>query len=343
MNTAEVSRSQALAHIDDGAQLWNEWRSRDGILTLDLRDANLRGHDLSTYNFQQADLRGANLREAFLRNSDLTRSLLSGADLSGAALEAATLIDADARGAYLLYASAAGSNMSRANLNGANLTGADLQRANLKSTILLETILADCNLSDVEHLESCDQPGPSVVDHRTYVRSGGLPLSFMRACGLPDSVIEGYAASLTLRPSCFLSYSAHDERFAKKLYASLQESGVRCWFASEDLDIGAKIRPALDTEILSRDAFIVILSAHSISSPWVEKEVETAFERAYRGEFMSILPIRLDDAVLNANQPWAADLRRSRYIGDFSKWEDSSAYGNALERLLRGLRSKVAS
>jgi hypothetical protein len=66
--------------------------------------------------------------------------------------------------------------MSRANLNGANLTGADLQRANLKSTILLETILADCNLSDVEHVESCDQPGPSVVDHRTCVRSGGLPL-----------------------------------------------------------------------------------------------------------------------------------------------------------------------
>jgi TIR domain len=52
------------------------------------------------------------------------------------------------------------------------------------------------------------------------------------------------------------------------------------------------------------DAFVVILSANSIKSSWVEKEVETAFERAYTSSLKFLLPIRLDDAVLKTNRAW---------------------------------------
>jgi hypothetical protein len=35
---------------------------------------------------------------------------------------------------------------------------------------------------------------------------------------------------------------------------------------------------------------------------------------------------------------WAADIRRTRHIGDFTRWKEHDAYTKALERLLRDLR-----
>src|SRR5262249_26786255 len=46
--------------------------------------------------------------------------------------------------------------------------------------------------------------------------------------------------------SCFISYSSKDEAFVERLYADLQNKGVRCWFAPHDMPIGAKIIDALD-------------------------------------------------------------------------------------------------
>ena len=37
---------------------------------------------------------------------------------------------------------------------------------------------------------------------------------------------------------------------------------------------------------------------------------------------------------------WAADIRRSRHIGDFRRWKGHDAYRKALERLLRDLKVK---
>src|SRR4051812_26988295 len=187
MNAERVSRDATLARLNGGVENWNKWRHEHANLAVDLKKSNLARRDLSAFNLQRTDLRGTNLREANLVQADLRLAALSGADLSGAALDRSQLVHADLRGAYLMYANAEGSDMFGANLNGANLTGANLQRANLNSTILLETVLVDCNLSDVEGIEFCDQPGPSIVDHRTYVRSGGLPLAFLRSCGLPGN------------------------------------------------------------------------------------------------------------------------------------------------------------
>jgi hypothetical protein len=57
-----------------------------------------------------------------------------------------------------------------------------------------------------------------------------------------------------------------------------------------------------------------------------------------RREKRSVLfPIRLDNAVMDATQAWAADLRRTRHIGDFAHWKDHDSYQNGLKRLLRDL------
>ena len=71
----------------------------------------------------------------------------------------------------------------------------------------------------------------------------------------------------------------------------------------------------------------------------MEKEVETAFEREHREKRMVLFPIRLDDDVMQTDQAWAADIRRTRHIGDFTEWQIHTDYSKAFERLMRDLKA----
>lgn len=139
---------------------------------------------------------------------------------------------------------------------------------------------------------------------------------------------------------CFISYSHKDEEFAQQLYADLQKHNVRCWYAPEDIKIGDKIRSTIEQSIQTREKLLLVLSTHSIDSAWVEKEVETAFEKEQKLKQLVLFPIRLDSAVMDTDQAWAADIRRMRHIGDFSQWHNPDAYQKALSRLLRDLKAK---
>jgi len=46
----------------------------------------------------------------------------------------------------------------------------------------------------------------------------------------------------------------------------------------------------------------------------------------------------LDEAVFNTTDQWAHDIKRSRHIGDFTRWKEHDAYQKSLERLLRDLK-----
>jgi hypothetical protein len=90
------------------------------------------------------------------------------------------------------------------------------------------------------------------------------------------------------------------------------------------------------------DKLLIILSSNSIQSAWVVTEVEGAFEREHREKDRVVLfPIRLDDAVMQTNQAWAADIRRRRHIGDFSEWTNHVSYKKAFTRLLRDLKAEA--
>jgi len=106
------------------------------------------------------------------------------------------------------------------------------------------------------------------------------------------------------------------------------------------LKIGDKFRARIDESIRVYDKLMVILTEHSLASPWVEEEVEAALEneRKQRGKLV-LFPIRLDDAVMNTDQAWAPSRRRTRHIGDFQNWKDHDAFQKAFERLLRDLKA----
>jgi hypothetical protein len=232
---------------------------------------------------------------------------------------------------------------------------ADLINANLRSAILFDTDFSDAilmgtsfgnvDLSVAKGLEKANQRGPSTIGIDTiYLSQGNIPEAFLKGAGVPDSFLE-YSRSLVGKPieyySCFISYSSKDETFAKRLYADLQSSNVRCWFAPEDLKWGEHIRKGIDEAIQMHDKLLLILSKHSVASGWVEREVKTALARERKEKRTVLFPVRVDRAVFDSPFEWATEIRHERNIGNFTGWKNYDDYEKAFTRLLRDLKSEA--
>jgi hypothetical protein len=244
------------------------------------------------------------------------------------------------RRAALFRANLNEADLGEANLREASLSGANLTSANLSHGKLLKTVFGDTNLTDVRGLATCRHFGPSTLDHRTLAKSGPLPLAFLRGCGLPDTLID-YLPSLLNEPfqfySCFISYASKGHVFAERLYADLQNKGVRCWFAPEDMKIGDRLRPRIDETIRVYDKLLLVLSKAPVASQWVEQEVETALARERQQGTTVLFPVRIDNTVMASEAGWPALIRNTRNIGDFRRWKTHDTYQKAFTRLLRDL------
>lgn len=328
-----MANQQQLDLLRKGVNAWNTWRKQ-------LREIrpNLSGADLSDIDLNGANLSRTILNRAILIGTDLSGASLNGADLSGASLSGADLSEANLSRANLFR-----TNLSGANFSGASLFGTKFNNANLSQAIVGMTIFGNLDLRTVKGLETIYHEGPSSIGTDTISRSeGDIPDAFLRKAGLSDTFIT-YTRSLAQNPieyyTCFISYSSKDQEFAERLYVDLQNKGVRCWFASEDMKIGDKIRPHIDETIRLYDKLLVVLSEHSITSSWVAYEVEKALNKEPEGIPSVLFPIRLDQAVLTCTTVWAQDIRRTRHIGDFERWKEHDAYQKSLQRLLHALNS----
>ena len=320
--------------LKQGVENWNRWRTanKDIAIHPNLNGVNLHGVELDGANFEGTRLEAADLSEASLTNANfrgaiLNRINLNKADLSWGNLYFAMIQSADLRGADLQFV-----NLSRADLRDANIDGSKMQWS----------VLGYLDLRTVRGLEGVRHVGPSTIGLDTIFASNGqIPQAFLRGAGVPETFME-YIGSLAHKPfefySCFISYSSQDQEFADRLYADLQASGVRCWFAREDLKIGDKFRQRIDEAIRFHDKLLVVLSKSSVNSSWVEDEVEAAFARERKENKAVLFPIRLDDTVMRTDKAWAATLQRMRHIGDFSFWHNQKSYEKVFQRLLRDLQ-----
>jgi uncharacterized protein YjbI with pentapeptide repeats len=314
-----MANPEHLEILKQGVKVWNAWRRHNPNILPYLNDTDLSDIDLKGVHFRYTLLERVNFHHTNLSNADLIVANLRGADLHG-------------------------TNLYGADLRAANLSRADLCESNFTNAILGQTTFAENDLSQVKGVEMVRYDGPSYISIDTLYKSGGkIPEAFLRGCGVPDEFIT-YMRSLVANPiqfySCFISYSSKDQEFAERLYADLQNKGVRCWFAPEDLKIGDKIRDRIDESIRLRDKLLLILSENSIASDWVEHEVESALEEERQQGRTILFPIRLDDAVMESNKAWAGLIRRTRHVGDFTRWKDYDSYQKALDRLLRDLKAE---
>jgi hypothetical protein len=160
------------------------------------------------------------------------------------------------------------------------------------------------------------------------------------------SATNGHVTQGTDLYSCFISHSSEDATVVNKLNDDLNAAHIRSWYAPRDLRAGDALRPKIDRTIRLHDRLLLILSASSIASPWVESEVEAALEEErsrgelpeeLRGNPTVVFPIRIDDSVFSVHSGWPAFIRRTRHIADFTSWQDPASYRNALACLIRAL------
>jgi len=351
-----MANPEHLAILKQGVQTWNRWRKASSVVpdfsTTSLSGMNLRSADLTFGNLfltrmqhvdlSEADLSCASFVAADLTGATLTRARLNSCDFGHSKLDGATLCEADCGRAEFGLASLRGCSLIRTRLNGARFYETDLYGADLSGAHIGYTVFCDVDLSTVKGLTAIVHDRASGLSFRTLSHHQ-LPLSFLRGCGLPDQVIDYHpnlAGKASRFCSCFISYSMKDRSFSELVHAGLQREGTRCWFAPEDLKIGDPFRQRIDESIRLHDKLVLILSEHSVNSQWVQDEVEALLERERRENRLVLFPIRIDSAVVDADKPWAASIRRTRHIGDFSNWQKPASYQQAFQRLLRDLKAE---
>jgi len=214
-------------------------------------------------------------------------------------------------------------------------------------------VFADVDLTSVEGLLTVEHTGPSTIGTDTLRRCRGrVPREFLLGAGISDSLIEHAFPSnggASQFHSCFISYSTRDQGFGDRLYADLQNNGVRCWFAPHDIQGGKKLREQIGAAIRDYDRLLLILSDASMNSEWVNTEIANARQREIREKRRMLFPISL--VPFDRVKEWkafdadtgkdSAREIREYFIPDFSDWKDHDNYQQAFQKLLRDLKTEV--
>lgn len=303
--------------------------------------------------------KGVTANRANFEGYNLANAYFTGAKLTHGNFKRANLTNIDAKSAVFDWCDFTDAKMTNANLFAADLVFCKFIRSNLQKSYLVRTLLRHCNfngskLADAEFgdtdflnstfngatgLSRARHEFPSRLD--TDTMRGNLPLNFLRGVGLPDKAIKlsrVFAGKGVKYHSCFISYSTVDQKFADRIHTDLQDRDVRCWFAPHDLAIGAKTLDEIDLQISALDRLIIVLSKSSLDSDWVEDEVLKAFAEERGRKDVVLVPIRIDNGVMETREAWARKLRDQRNIGDFVRWKTRYQYNRAFEKLLTALR-----
>jgi hypothetical protein len=372
--------------IEEGIDIWNKWRRENMGIIPDLSAADLSGANLSDVYFWRTDLDSVNLNGANLLRATFAEAILRGATLIKADLREVTLIDsnmiganlseADLGGAELAGTNFRGANLIHANLSdtdlggvdfseadlrqatltngqlsGTNLTRANLDEANFQDARLAQTNFANTDLSTAKNLHLVRHLMASTIGIDTLYRSGGnIPREFLEGCHVPEPMID-FAKSLVGTASeyysCFISHSTKDAEFCTKLYENMKREKLSVYYAPEEMKGGQKIHEQLYEAIGNHNKLILVLSEASMSSNWVQREIQAARKRERMEGRQMLFPIRLIDyekikgwklEVTSDGEDLVEEICKY-YIPDFSNWKNYDKFNTEFDKLLKALRA----
>ncbi len=325
-----------------------------------LSEAQMTRSDLTKTDFSRAKLHGANFN-----NSTLYKTVFRGADLSNTNHK-----KTDFSGSYLEEVDFYGANLENADFFRARIARSNLEKANIRNILLGYTGIDDVDLREIKGLDKINHGAPSTISNKTFIKSeGNISQEFLKGVGLSDWEIETinlYKLRLTpdqitdiaykvvelkndspiLLFPVFLSHSGEDKVFARKLFDGLQKRNVRCWLDEKETKPGDRIIRIIDQAIKHYDKLLLICSEKSLTSWWVERELERILlkEKEYNkgkkeeDKVNLIIPITIDDYIFKEwDSPWKVEVKRY-IIGDFRTWKDNENFQKSLDQLVDGLK-----
>jgi hypothetical protein len=131
-------------------------------------------------------------------------------------------------------------------------------------------------------------------------------------------------------PGVFLSHSSADKPFVTKLAIDLVNQCIPVWLDSWEMDTGDTLLARINSGIDDSTLLIVVISAHSVASSWVKKELSGALTREQQLGRTFILPVKISECQVPPKI-------RGRFHADFSR-----SYHEPLERLAASLKKAGA-
>lgn len=112
-----------------------------------------------------------------------------------------------------------------------------------------------------------------------------------------EAKIERHTAAASTRVA-FISHSSKDKTFVRQLAADLVASGVQVWLDEQRIRVGDSIPERVAQGVAESDFFLVVVSASSVDSPWVQKELNQALIHEIEKRRVRVMAVLLDRVLL---------------------------------------------
>ncbi|MEE9129672.1 MAG: toll/interleukin-1 receptor domain-containing protein [Phycisphaerales bacterium] len=89
----------------------------------------------------------------------------------------------------------------------------------------------------------------------------------------------------------FLCHSSADKDFVRRLAKDLEKETINVWIDEKEILVGDQIRPKVEEGLNASDYLIIVLSPDSVTSPWVERELDAKMIEEIESRKVTVLPL----------------------------------------------------
>lgn len=96
----------------------------------------------------------------------------------------------------------------------------------------------------------------------------------------------------------FLSHSHRDKQFVRSLGGFLEAAGIAVWIDEAEIRVGESLTRKLAEAINEVDIVVAIVSSASVSSEWVQKELDLAMNHEIAQRRVKVIPVLKEEVDL---------------------------------------------